>query len=54
MSSHVSSREDHRSRAFDKRAQWRITGPKREAVRGGWTKLHNHGLVLYAVNTLLA
>ena len=28
--------------------------PKTAAVRGGWTKLHNHGFVLYTVAILLA
>jgi hypothetical protein len=33
-SDHVSPKEEHRSRVFDKRALWRINGPKRESVRG--------------------
>jgi hypothetical protein len=34
-------REDHKLRVFENRLLRRIFGPKRDEVRGGWTKLHN-------------
>jgi hypothetical protein len=37
----------HRLRVFENRMLRRIFGPKRDEVKGGWTKLHNeelHGL----------
>jgi hypothetical protein len=40
-------REKHRLRVFENRVLWRIFGPKRDKVTGGWRKLHNeelHGL----------
>jgi hypothetical protein len=40
-------REEHRLRVFENRVLWRIFGPKRDEVTGGWRKLHNeelHGL----------
>jgi hypothetical protein len=36
-----------RLRVFENRVFWRIFGPKRDEVTGGWRKLHNeelHGL----------
>jgi hypothetical protein len=29
-------REEHRLRVFENRVLWRIFGPKREEVTGGW------------------
>jgi hypothetical protein len=43
----LTSREEHRLRVFENRVLWRIFGPKRDEVAGGWRKLHNeelHGL----------
>jgi hypothetical protein len=40
-------REEHRLRVFENRVLWRIFGPKRDEVTGGWRKRHNeelHGL----------
>jgi hypothetical protein len=40
-------REEHRLRVFENRVLWRIFGPKKDEVTGGWRKLHNeelHGL----------
>jgi hypothetical protein len=40
-------REEHRLRVFENRVLWRMFGPKRDEVTGGWRKLHNeelHGL----------
>jgi hypothetical protein len=40
-------REEHRLRVFANRVLWRICGPKRDEVTGGWRKRHNeelHGL----------
>jgi hypothetical protein len=40
-------REEHRLRVFENRVRRRISGPKRDEVKGGWRKLHNeelHGL----------
>jgi hypothetical protein len=34
-------RKEHRLRMFENRVLWRIFGPKREEVAGGWRKLHN-------------
>jgi hypothetical protein len=34
-------REEYRLRVFEKRMLWRIFGPKRDEVPGGWRKLHN-------------
>jgi hypothetical protein len=32
--------EEHRLRAFENRVLWKIFGPKRDEVTGGWRKLH--------------
>jgi hypothetical protein len=37
-------REEHRLRVFENRVLWRIFGPKRDEVTGGWRKLHNEKL----------
>jgi hypothetical protein len=37
-------REEHRLRVFEIRVLRRIFGPKRDKVRGDWTKLHNEEL----------
>jgi hypothetical protein len=37
-------REGHRLRVFENRMLRRITGPKRDEVTGGWTKLYNKEL----------
>jgi hypothetical protein len=37
-------REEHKLRVFEKRVLRRIFGPKRDAVTGGWRKLHNEDL----------
>jgi hypothetical protein len=37
-------REKHKLRVFENRALRRIFGPKRDAVTGGWRKLHNEEL----------
>jgi hypothetical protein len=40
-------RKEHRLRVFENRVLWRIFGPKRDEVTGGWRKLLNeelHGL----------
>jgi hypothetical protein len=37
-------REGHRLRMFENRVLRRIFGPKRDAVTGGWRKLHNEEL----------
>jgi hypothetical protein len=45
-------REEHIMRVFEKRVLWRIFGPKRDEVTGGWRKLHNeelHGLTLHPI-----
>jgi hypothetical protein len=34
-------REEHKLRVFENRVLRRISGPKRDAVTGGWRKLHN-------------
>jgi hypothetical protein len=34
-------REEHRLRVFENRVFWKIFGPKRDEVTGGWRKLHN-------------
>jgi hypothetical protein len=33
--------EKHRLKVFEIRALWRIFGPMREKVAGGWRRLHN-------------
>jgi hypothetical protein len=35
---------ENKLRAFDNRLLWRIFGPKRDEVTGGWRKLHNEEL----------
>jgi hypothetical protein len=37
-------REEHRLRVFENRVLWKIFGPKREEVAGGWRRLHNEEL----------
>jgi hypothetical protein len=37
-------REEHKLRVFQNRVLWRIFGPKRDGVIGGWRKLHNKEL----------
>jgi hypothetical protein len=37
----VTLREEHRLRVFENRVPRRIFGPKRDEVRGQWSKLHN-------------
>jgi hypothetical protein len=37
-------REEHRLRVFENRVLWRIFGPRRDGVMGGWRKLHNKEL----------
>jgi hypothetical protein len=37
-------REEHRLRVFENRVLWRIFGPKRDEVTGGWRKLYNEEL----------
>jgi hypothetical protein len=37
-------REEHKLRVFENRVVRRIFGPKRDAVTGGWRKLHNEEL----------
>jgi hypothetical protein len=37
-------REEHRLRVFENRVVRRIFGPKRDAMAGGWRKLHNEEL----------
>jgi hypothetical protein len=37
-------REEHRLEVFENRVLRRIFGPKRDAVTGGWRKLHNEEL----------
>jgi hypothetical protein len=34
-------REEPRLRVFENRVLWRIFGPKKDEVMGGWRKLHN-------------
>jgi hypothetical protein len=34
-------KEEHRLKVFESRVLWRIFGPKRHEVTGGWRKLHN-------------
>jgi hypothetical protein len=34
-------RTEHRLRVFGNRALWRIFGPKRDKMTGGWEKLHS-------------
>jgi hypothetical protein len=38
------TREEHRLRVTDSRVLWRIFGPKREVVVGGWRRLDNEEL----------
>jgi hypothetical protein len=43
----MKDRNEHRLNVFEDRAFVRISGPKRDEVTGGWSKLHNeelHGL----------
>jgi hypothetical protein len=40
----VSDIKEHRLRVFENRLLRRILGPKRDAVTGGWRKLHNEEL----------
>jgi hypothetical protein len=35
---------EHRLRVFENKSLWRIFGPKRDEVTGGWRKLHNEEL----------
>jgi hypothetical protein len=37
-------KEEHRLRVFENRELWKIFGPKRGEVTGGWRKLHNEEL----------
>jgi hypothetical protein len=37
-------REEHKLMVFENRVLWRIFGPKRDGVTGGWRKLHNEEL----------
>jgi hypothetical protein len=37
-------RDEHKLRVFENRVLWRIFGPKRDGVTGGWRKLHNEEL----------
>jgi hypothetical protein len=37
-------REEHKLRMFENRVLWRIFGPKKDGVMGGWRKLHNEEL----------
>jgi hypothetical protein len=37
-------REEHGLRVFENRMLWRIFGPKRDEIIGGWSKLHNEEL----------
>jgi hypothetical protein len=37
-------REEHKLRVFENRVLWRLFGPKRDEVTGGWRKLHNEEL----------
>jgi hypothetical protein len=37
-------REEHRLRVSEKEVLWRIFGPKRDAVSGGWRKMHKEEL----------
>jgi hypothetical protein len=42
-------KEAHRQTVFENRVLWKIFGPKRGEVKGGWRKLHNgelHNLYL--------
>jgi hypothetical protein len=41
----MSLKEGHRLRVFEDRVLRRISGHKREEVRGGWTRLHNEKLI---------
>jgi hypothetical protein len=37
-------REEHTLRIFEIKVLWRIFGPKRDGVTGGWRQLHNEEL----------
>jgi hypothetical protein len=37
-------REEHRLRVFENRVLRRICGPRRDEVKGDWSKLHNEEL----------
>jgi hypothetical protein len=37
-------REEHRLRVFENKMLWRIFGPKRDEMTGGWRKLQNEEL----------
>jgi hypothetical protein len=41
-------KEEHRLWVFENRMPRRISGPKGDELRGGWRKLHNEELVLFA------
>jgi hypothetical protein len=41
-------RKEHRPRVFENRVPMKIFGPKRNEVTGGWRKLHNEELVIFA------
>jgi hypothetical protein len=41
---YLTSKEEHRLRAFENRVLRRIFGQKRDEVTGGWRKLHNEEL----------
>jgi len=47
-------REEHRLRVFKNRVLWKIFGPKREEVAGGWRRLHSEDLHnLYASQNVI-
>jgi hypothetical protein len=47
-------REEHKLRVFESRVLRRIFGPKRDAVMGGWRKLHNEELHdLYSSSSII-
>jgi hypothetical protein len=41
-------RQEHRLRVFENRMLRRIPGPNRDEVTGGWMKLRNEDLLLFA------
>jgi hypothetical protein len=46
---HLTLREEHRLRVFEKRVLRRIFGPKKDEVTGEWRKLHSEQLhILYS------
>jgi hypothetical protein len=47
-------REEPRLRVFKNRVLWKIFGPKREEVAGGWRRLHSEDLHnLYASQNVI-